>query len=251
MSDPNTVHHAGTHHHEGTVAAAGTVATEAEIAAAHGTEVLTHKHTEIEGIPTPLTRSEEVSFAFRKDKLGDKKPSVSLTIPVLTYTGLVQALKDEKQRELIIDFVNAELIGLARQQVDDTEKPVTSQEQLDISKISLEYLANLPPAQRRGGGIPKETWELFAEDYTKVMSAITSKTPEQIGLATKLLVAKFQPVKTQKEVVSKLLDNLHTYAASDIADLEQFEKCYLFLENKAEELLKANLQENVLANLGE
>ena len=105
----------------------------------------------------------------------------------------------------------------------------------------------MPKAERTGGGISKEVWEAFGKDYVSVMPGVTGKSADQVGNACKLLLAKFQPVKTNKKVISFLKEQLALYFSST-QNAEEFQECYEFLDSKAESLLKAD-EASLLANL--
>lgn len=192
--------------------------------------------------------TKEVKFNFRKNmELGTKRPTVALAINFLTVQGLVNILEsgDEKQVSLILETLQAPILEQARTQVDESE--TISQETLDSSKLTWDYISKLEPAARRGGGIPKEVWEAFVVDYVEVMPAITGKTVEQITRAATLLGNKLSSVKGNKTVLKFLNVQLDLYF-SNTAKSEEFVECYEFLKNKAEALLKADDTE-LLANL--
>lgn len=201
---------------------------------------------------TVLTAEGEVlptkyKFHFKKDKVGEKRPTIELSIDTVTYNGLLKALEDPKQAEYILDVLAQEQIRAARVQVGDETNPVNTQEQLKADKLSIKALAYMPKAERTGGGISKETWEEMFKDYIEVMPGITGKNAEQVGNAAKLLLAKFQPVKTNKKVIGFLQGQLaQWYAATP--NQEDFAECYEFLENKAKTLLEAD-EAALLANL--
>lgn len=198
-------------------------------------------------VPFPGVAMAERKFHFKKNELGDKRPSVTLALPLLTIEGLIAALEDTKKQEIILSAVNELIVDQARIQVGDDNNPVNSQEQLDVSKLSFDYIANLPPAERRGGGIAKEIWEAFGKDYLAVMPAVTGKTAEQCGNAAKLFLAKFQPCKTNKPVLKKLQELLALYAGTT-SNLEEFQDCVKFLDSKITDLLNAD-EASLLANL--
>jgi len=182
----------------------------------------------------------EVKFNFRANKeLGTKRASVSLPIKVLTLQGLVAILEggDEKQVSLVLETLQAPILEQARAQVDENEN--ISVDTLDNSKLSWEYISRLEPAARRGGGIPKETWEAFVIDYNEVMPAVTGKTAEQVARASALLGNKFAAVKTNKQVLGFLATQLDLYFSAT-AKAEEFVDCYEFLKNKAAALLAAD-----------
>lgn len=186
-------------------------------------------------------------FSFKKDDLGNKRPTIELTLKCPTKHGVEVMLEDEKQTEYLLDVLEGEVYKQAREQVGDEVKPVNSQEELDESKLTMEYIANLPKAERRGGGIAKEVWAAFAADYISVMPALTGKNAEQIGNAAKLLTAKFQPIKTNKKVISFLKEQLGMWF-TNTSNAEDFAEVYEFLDKKAETLLQAD-EAALLANL--
>lgn len=190
----------------------------------------------------------EVKFNFRENKeLGTKRPSVSLPVKVLTLQGLVAILEggDEKQVNLVLETLQAPIMDQLRAQVDANE--AITAETVDYDKLSWDYISKLEPAARRGGGIPKETWEAFVVDYIEVMPAVTGKTAEQITRAASLLGNKLASVKGNKEVLKFLRGQLDLYLSST-AKGEEFAECYEFLVNKADTMLKADAAE-LLANL--
>lgn len=184
----------------------------------------------------------EVSFFFKKDKeLGTKRETVKLNIPVLTIDGLVDVLQtgDAKQIDLVLSAVNEIIIGQARSQVNDDEN--ISQETLKVNELTWEWIANLPQAERRGGGIAKETWEEFVKDYATVMAATAGKTAEQLDKHSQILLKKFLPVKSNKQVLKAFQTFLAQYAAGASQDsLEAFADCLEFLNRKIETLLQAD-----------
>lgn len=186
-------------------------------------------------------------FHFKKDKLGVKRETLSLDLNYPTLDGVINALADPKQAEFIIDVLSDEIYKAARLQVGDETKPVNKQEELDESKLTLEFLANQPKAERTGGGISKEIWEEFAKDYVEVMPAATGKSADQVSNAAKLLLAKFQPVKTNKKVIAFLQEQLALWFSST-PNAEDYTECFDFLNEKAKTLLAAD-EASLLANL--
>jgi hypothetical protein len=192
--------------------------------------------------------SKEVKFNFRKNaELGTKRPSISLAINFLTLEGLVDILEggDEKEIALVLETLQSPILTEARNQVDENE--AITQDSLDSSKLTWNYISRLEPAARRGGGIPKETWEAFVADYIEVMPAVTGKTKDQVTRAASLLGNKLSSVKGNKPVLTFLRDALDVYFSAT-SKSEEFVECYEFLVNKADALLKAS-DEELLKNL--
>lgn len=179
----------------------------------------------------------EMSFFFRKDKETDtKRDTVKLYLPFLTVDGVVAILEagDSKQIQLLLDQLNQAVVAQARVQVNDKED--ITQDTLDLTKLSWEAIANLPQAERRGGGIAKEIWEEFFKDYATVMSEKGGKNEEQIGLHTSILQKKFGTIRANKKALNAFKTFLDTYA-SFTTELETFQDCVEFLQNKADTFL--------------
>lgn len=177
----------------------------------------------------------ETDFHFKKDKkLGSKRPSVKLALPIPTLQGVVEVLQTPKGQEFILSLLEDSVISAARFQVSDEDKPVNDQDSLDMSQLSLDYLINQPKAERRGGGISKETWDDFAADYLAVMPALTNKTAELVGNAIKLFTGRLQAAKTNKAVLAFLKEQLALWFANTTKEKqEDLQEVYDFLDTKA------------------
>lgn len=192
--------------------------------------------------------AEEVKFNFRTNKeLGTKRESISLFLPMLSIDGLAAILNggDEKQIALVLETLKSTIIDQAREQIDANE--AITQDTLDFNKLTWDFISKLEPATRKGGGIPKEVWESFAQDYVEVMPGVTGKTVEQVTKASILLVNKLAAVKANKPVLKFLAEQLDLYF-SHTTKAEEFAACYEFLKAKADTLLQAS-DEELLANL--
>lgn len=189
-----------------------------------------------------------VKFNFRPDKdLGTKRAAVELNLLTPTVEGIIAILQaGGKQLDLLLDSCANVIIDQARSLLNDDDK-ITGDANFPFDKVTWEAISEIPPKERRGGGIPKETWEEFRVDYVAVMPAATGKTPEQIGNAAKLLIGKFQACKTAKPVISLLKDQLTIYVEQS-PNAEQFVECVTFLVEKADTLLNMD-EATLLSNL--
>lgn len=194
--------------------------------------------------PVVLT---DQNFFFKKDKLGNKRPTVTLSVPLLTEAGLLDAMQDEKVRNLLLSLANDTIIGQVREQVNDDAKPVNLQSELVTTKLNIVAIANMPQSERRGGGIAKEVWEEFSKDYLEVMPALTGKNAEQLGNAVELLVKRLIPVKTNKKVLTFLKTQIALWFTNS-ARKEEFMEVYEYLNTKADTLLSTD-EEALLQNL--
>lgn len=179
-----------------------------------------------------------------------KRPTVELTLPYLTELGLVSALTsgDEKVIGFIVSIVNNVIYDAGKEQVNDETHPVSSQEELDESKLTLEYLAN-QTTERKTSGISKDEWIAFEKDYIAVMPELVQKEVAKIEKAAKILVGRYQSVKTSKAIVETLQPMVATWFTSKgEEDQERWAPIFKFLDDKATELL-AVTDESLLKDL--
>lgn len=199
--------------------------------------------------PSPIagTVLRSKKYFFKKDDLGVKRPTVELALPYPTKDTIVAMFQDEKQTAILMDLVNSLIEQHAREQVGDEKNPVNKQEELDLSKLTIDFISKIPPGERRGGGIAKETWETFYTDYVEVMVAATGKAKENVENAGKIFLARLQPVKTQKKILAFLEQQLaHWFTSSQ--QQEELGEVYEFLTEKIKALLAAD-EAALLANL--
>lgn len=194
-------------------------------------------------VPAGTTLVENKKFGFRatKDELGQEKKRTPLLLsyPVPTFDGLVTALEDEKNQAYVLSMLGDAIHAAVRSQIDDEEAWEKAGSALDFSKLTLGYLANVPAAERRGGGIAKEVWADFAKNYIDTMVAATGKEVEKVEKAAAIFIAKLAPVKTNKKVISFLDEQLDMYVNSS-KEVEDFEDVIVFLKNKIATLLAAD-----------
>jgi hypothetical protein len=227
-----------------------TATTTAEQTAAELAEVKAALHKTIVARFNNLVDVKEFKFSFKTDKeTSFKRPTVELALPVLSVEGIVDILQNGEERpkelELLLEVLSDAIYAQARTIVNDDEK--ISQDNFPLDKVNWAFIANMPKAERRGGGIAKETWDEFSADYLAVMPQATGKSAEQVGLAAKLMVKRFADVKTQKPVIQKLLDQLGIYATNS-PNAEQYTEVIEFLTKKGEALLNIS-EEELLAAL--
>lgn len=195
--------------------------------------------------PTVLT---ETTYHFRTvdPTTGKKRESIKLTVPLLTINGLVDIINaGDKELELLLEVANDLIIERGRSVLTDANYDSSV-----VTPLTVEWktIANLPKAERTGGGIPKETWEAFSKDYIEVIvKAVPGLTTEQAVGASKHFLNKFAAIKTNKQVISKLKDRLDAWFAST-PNAEQFIGAYEALTAKVNTLLTtddASLLDNI------
>ena len=194
-------------------------------------------------------KSTQFNFKKSKDKesgIETIRHPVVLALPYPSIDGIVAILeKGGKGLELLQEALEDVVNKAARDILyDDTALNAAT---FPVDKVSWEAIANLPKVQRRGGGIPKETWEAFGEDYIAVMPEATGKTIEQVTHMVKVLLGKLNAVKTNKPVLQLVVEQLGVYAEHS-ENLEEYSDCLAFLLNKAETFLNVS-EEELLANL--
>ncbi len=168
-----------------------------------------------------------------------KQPSVECEIPALAADEIISYLQagDTKEAALITEAVARIIIDAAREQFDeiieafgeDDSKEVSAS-MLDYSKLSLEYVASIPPTQRSSSALSDEDWEAFFTDYLAVMVAATGKTEDKIKNHINLF-KKPTKAKANKEVLQVLVDQLNIYMASS-ANLEDNGTCAARISDK-------------------
>lgn len=193
----------------------------------------------------------ETNFHFRKvkdeqTKIETKRPTVTIPVPAPSVEGIVAILEaGGKGLELLQEAVRSIILEQAREIINDNE--AISDTNFPYDRLAWDHIANLPKAERRGGGIAKELWEDFAKDYAEIMPALTGKTKESVELAAKVFVSKFANAKTNKPVL-KLLQQQLTVYINGTAQGEQFAPVVEWLSNKLDTLINTD-ETNLLLNL--
>jgi len=143
-------------------------------------------------------------FNFKKqvDKdtgIETTRQAVEIPLPVPSVEGIVAILKEGgKQLDLLMDAVEGIVQAAAREII--SEDTSINASNFPFGKISWEAISNMPKAQRRGGGIPKETWEDFMADYITVMPGITGKTrPAGFDYTRRACGPRGSPVRANPE----------------------------------------------------
>lgn len=213
----------------------------------------TAKHTEIKAQFNNKVDVTDVSFSFRtvKDEVTkeeSKRPTVTLPIPSPSVEGIIHILQNGDTNPnalaLLLEAVSDVVKAQARDIINDNEAITT--DNFPYSNLAWDFIANMPKAERRGGGIPKELWEAFVADYIDVMPAIANKTKESCELAGKLIATKYASIKNSKVYLRKMTELIGLYTvqapkAAEFADCIEFldKKANRFLSMSDEELLKS------------
>lgn len=207
-------------------------------------------HTEIKANFNNLVDVNETSFHFRKVKdaetgIETKRPTVTIPVPAPSVEGLIAIIEaGGKGLELLIEAARDKVLEQAREYINDTTD-VTS-DNFPYSNLAWDFIANLPKAERRGGGIAKELWEDFAADYVEIMPGLTGKSKDKIEVAAKIFVSKFANAKTNKPVLKVLEGQLAIYL-ENTTKAEQFAPVIEWLSSKLETLIKTDETNLLLA----
>lgn len=194
-----------------------------------------------------LVDLKEFKFRFKKDELGNQRPTVEIKAGVPSVEGFVAILQaGGKQLELLQEAAYNIIRAALASEVADNEK--ASQETLDFTKFSWEAIANQPQADRRSSAISEEAWTAFNTEYLKVMPGVTGKSPEAIGNALLVYKKKFSIVKTDKVTLAKLKDQLALFI-EHTKNGEQHEEILSMLMGKLDTYLKSDDVAMLVANL--
>lgn len=191
----------------------------------------------------PLALDREFKFSFKKQKIMDdtlgmevKRPPVTLNVPIPTFEGLVEALMSgDKVSQFVLDLVEEAIKDQVRSQLSDTDRPVMRQSELDTSKLTLSYIANMPKSERTGGGISKETWDEFEKDYIETMGPIRGSV-DKAAKAAKLFTGRYAQCRTEKNVLKFLQEQLATWSQNS-AQVEEFADVFKYLDDRATDLI--------------
>jgi hypothetical protein len=242
----------------GTAPAATNGATNGADAAKAAEAAAEVKRGEIKAAFNNLVDVKDTSFFFRKvtnevknpetgevSKVETKRPTVVLPVPVPSVEGIIAILEaGGKGLDLLLEAAASVVYEQAREYVNEHEE-VTA-DNFPYDKMAWEVIANLPKAERRGGGISKELWEDFAKDYVEIMPGITGKKKESVEMAAKVFTTKFAGATTNKPVLKLLQAQLALYA-NNTTQGETLLPCIEFLQQKVEKLLNTDETNLLLA----
>lgn len=183
-----------------------------------------------------------------------KQPSVEAMIPVPTAAAIVEVLSQPDtltelqedgstkevpnlQKQLILDYVYQIIFDQAKSQLDsaidsfgsDKTKQISVSD-LDYDKLSLAYIASIPPARRGAVAISDDEWKDFFADYGNVMMQGAGKTKQQVENHLKIL-ERPRNYRAKKDLLTVMREQLNLYA-SLAANLEEFTAPYQRLQDQ-------------------
>jgi hypothetical protein len=206
-----------------------------------------------------LSRDAEYKFTFKQKTIVDesgqkqKRPPLTLSVPVPTWEGLNLSLaRSEKVVKFVLELVEDAIKDQVREQISDDEKPVMRQEDLDLSKLSLDYIASIEKSQRGGPGIDEDTWKAFAKSYIEIMADFKPSDPDwskKTEKHTEIFLGKFNKYKTDKPVLRALRDLLLEWGTrlsdKNPVELEELEPVITFLDARATDFINKDNQSQV------
>ena len=189
-----------------------------------------------------MPQAQTIKFNFKsraiKDESGNtisrtkKQPSIEAAIPVMELDEIIAVLvdKDSAVAKLIAEAVARIVIDAAREQFDeviesfgdDATKEISASV-LDYDRLTLEYIASIPPTPRGASALTDEDWAVFYNDYQATMVAATGKAEARIKNQINLF-KKPAKAKSNKEVLAVLIDQLEIYMSAS-ANLEETAIC--------------------------
>lgn len=173
-----------------------------------------------------------------------KRDPVTLKVPQITMDTLVSIANspdDNPVKRFVFDVVNATLVDYVQNKLNEQPRHLQiDPSKIDMSDVSLETLATMPQDERKARGIPEEVWAEFEKDYREIMPAAMGLDAGKLDNHIKAFRSRFNPIKSNKAIIKKLLAALETWA-SNSNRLEELQQIYVTLTEKAENLLNAEV----------
>lgn len=179
--------------------------------------------------------AQEMKFNFKARNMYDeagkvvgkskKQPSLVIALPVPTHETVATFLADTASKEsgLIMSAVSDLIYIAARNQFDEIidgfegdDSRTVAASMLDLAKLDLTYIANLPPSTRASSVPSEDDFKSFFTDYFGTMPQITGKAVAAIEKHIKLFT-KPTSIKANKPVLELLVGQLDLYMANTAA----------------------------------
>ena len=200
--------------------------------------------------------AKKVKFFFKtvdiKDDDGNilakdfKHPDVEGVLRVPTRDEIVVALqgtdtegKPSKVAQMLIEHVHALVEGAAKAQIagwreDQPPKSVFQWTFLDMDRLTLEAIANMPKASRGAWSPSDEELKAFNEAYADVMVNQVAYDEKRVKLHCGHYLKGLSKLRTDKAALGKMQDLLTTFAANASEEvMEEHADVYNWLQGKA------------------
>lgn len=172
-------------------------------------------------------------FNFRTVN-GVKRESIELSFPALTLQEAIDA--GEKSIAYLESMIANEFSAAIRNILSE-DLTITGQDNFPWNKLTWDAIITETESERKGRGIPKETWDDFIADFLHVMGSCSSKSETQLKNVASMIKAKLVPVKFNKPVLEKFLTDYLAIYVQSATRLEEFSDVVEFMQNKATEFL--------------
>lgn len=210
----------------------------------------------VETIQTADLKDYKFRFRTLKDKLGNEsqRATIEVKLAVPNVQGLIAIIENgvlpegkfSKELELVFESISDTIRAAALQKITDNEDLTSANFPYD--ELSWKAIANQDRTDRRANTIPDELWELFVKDYNEIMPALTGKKIESITSASQVFRKKLTMVKTRKDILGRLKEQLAIYVNAT-TNGEQLSEIIELLTKKLDTFLEADAVEALIANL--
>ena len=189
----------------------------------------------------------DMKFRWKKDKLDNQRPTIEAKGFVPSVEGIAAIFNNQGKG---LELLQEVMYDTIRSSVADylNENEGATAESIDWTKFTWDAIANQSREDRRASSITPETWEAFAKDYIAIMPGITNKNEEAVTNATIVYLKKFSIVRTDKDTLSKLKNQLSLYV-EHTKNGEQFQEILTLLFKKLDVYLKSDDVAQLVANL--
>jgi len=179
-----------------------------------------------------MATANKVVFHFKKRSIRDesgavightkKQPSVEAELIVPSAQEIAAALAADPESavsKLIVASVQDTIVDAARGQFDDAieafgddDSKEVNASMLDHEKLTLTYIASIPPTQRASTALTEEDYNNFFEDYKPVIMHATGKEAPRVDNHINLL-KKPAKIRNNVEFLKVLIQHLDIYMA--------------------------------------
>ena len=182
-----------------------------------------------------------------------KHPDVEGVMQVPTRDEIIVALqsndtegKPSKVAAMLIDHVHYMVEQAAKAQIaswreEQPPKSIFKFTDLDMSKLTLEAISNIPKGQRGAWAPSDEDLKAFNEVYADVMINRVSYDEKKVKVHTAHFAKGLAKMKTDKAALAKMIELLTAFAASipeDSDTMEEVADTYNWLREKAKKFME-------------
>ena len=184
----------------------------------------------------------QTKFNFRTVD-GVKRETILLDIAPISLQEAIDA--GEASIKYLESLIYGEFVSAARSILSE-DMTITGKYNFPWEKLTWNEIIAENETERKGRGIPKETWVDFEKDFLAVMEACSTKSEAQLKNVATIIKNKLQPVKFNKPVLEMVVSEYLAVYVQSATRLEEFSDVVEFLQKKAEEFL--TLDQTALAD---